>query len=82
MYKSKATVPAGVFLIRSFYAFGAIVLLAFLFINPAEPSSMIAERHGLPAITLKFAKMAWKGTGSKLPRLENRAGLVFTGSIR
>lgn len=51
MYKIKATVPFGVLLIGSFYAFGAIVLLVFLFINPAQTSSIIAERHGLPAST-------------------------------
>ena len=51
MYKIKATVPLGVLLIGSFYAFGAIVLLVFLLINPAQTSSIIAERHGLPAST-------------------------------
>ena len=39
--------PLGVLLIAGFYAFGAIVLLIGLFINPAEVSRVIAERHGL-----------------------------------
>lgn len=51
MNKTKTTIPLGVLLISSFYAFGAIVLLVFLFINPAQTSSNIAERHGLPAST-------------------------------
>lgn len=63
MYKRKATVPLGVLLISSFYAFGAIVLLAFLFINPAEPSSMIAERHGLPASTGTWILLVVAGLG-------------------
>lgn len=51
MYKVKATVPLGVLLIGSFYAFGAIVLLVFLVLNPAQTSSFIAVRHGLPVST-------------------------------
>ncbi|MGE5223893.1 MAG: hypothetical protein ACM3PY_15755 [Omnitrophica WOR_2 bacterium] len=51
MLRKKATVPSGVLLIAGFYVFGAIVLLAFLFINPAQTSSIIAQRHGLPAST-------------------------------
>lgn len=51
MSKNKAKVPLGVLLISSFYVFGAIVLLVFLIINPAQTSSDIAERHGLPAST-------------------------------
>ncbi len=39
--------PLGVLLIAGFYAFGAIVLLFGLFINPTEVSRVIAERHGL-----------------------------------
>ena len=39
--------PLGVLLIAGFYAFGAIVLLFGLFINPTERSQVIAERHGL-----------------------------------
>ncbi len=39
--------PFGVLLIAGFYAFGAIVLLFSLFINPTEVSRVIAERHGL-----------------------------------
>ena len=39
--------PLGVLLIAGFYAFGAIVLLFGLFINPIEVSRVIAERHGL-----------------------------------
>ena len=39
--------PLGVLLIAGFYAFGAIVLLFGLFINPTEVSQVIAERHGL-----------------------------------
>lgn len=39
--------PLGVMLIAGFYAFGAIVLLFGLFINPTEVSRGIAERHGL-----------------------------------
>jgi len=39
--------PFGVVLIASFYAFGAIVLLFSLFINPGGVSRIIAERHGL-----------------------------------
>ena len=39
--------PLGVVLIASFYAFGAIVLLFSLFINPTGVSRIIAERHGL-----------------------------------
>jgi hypothetical protein len=44
-------VPVGVLLISAFYAFGAIVLLAFQFINPIQVNRIIAERHGLPATT-------------------------------
>lgn len=51
MYKGKTTVPLGVLLIGSFYAIGAIVLLVFLMINPAQSSSTIAELHGLPTST-------------------------------
>ena len=36
--------PLGVVLISAFYLFGALILLAFLFINPTQVSSMIAER--------------------------------------
>src|SRR5512139_4059277 len=39
--------PLGVVLIAGFYAFGAIVLLFGLFINPTGVSRVIAERHGL-----------------------------------
>jgi len=39
--------PLGVVLIAGFYAFGAIVLLFSLFINPTGVSRFIAERHGL-----------------------------------
>ena len=39
--------PLGVLLIAGFYAFGAIVLLFSLFINPTEAGRVIAERHGL-----------------------------------
>lgn len=39
--------PFGVLLIAGFYAFGAIVLLLGLFINPTGVSQVIAERHGL-----------------------------------
>ena len=39
--------PLGVLLIAGFYAFGAVVLLIGLFINPTEVSRVIAERHGL-----------------------------------
>ena len=39
--------PLGVVLIAGFYAFGAIVLLFSLFINPTGVSRVIAERHGL-----------------------------------
>lgn len=43
--------PFGVLLIAGFYAFGAIVLLLGLFINPTGVSQVIAERHGLlPAL--------------------------------
>jgi hypothetical protein len=51
MNKSNVTVPFGVLLITGFYFFGALVLLAFLFFNPAPASIAIAERHGLPAST-------------------------------
>ncbi len=51
MNKSKVTVPFGVLLITGFYLFGALVLLVFLFVNPAPASIAIAERHGLPAST-------------------------------
>ena len=39
--------PLGVLLIAGFYAFGAVVLLVGLFINPIGVSQVIAERHGL-----------------------------------
>jgi hypothetical protein len=39
--------PLGVLLIAGFYAFGAVVLLISLFINPIVVSRIIAERHGL-----------------------------------
>jgi hypothetical protein len=67
MYKSKATVPMGVLLISSFYAFGAVVLLAFLLINPTQASSMIAERHGLPASTGPWILPVVAGIGFLIP---------------
>ncbi len=39
--------PLGVVLIAGFYAFGVVVLLVGLFINPIGVSQVIAERHGL-----------------------------------
>ncbi len=39
--------PLGVLLIAGFYAFGAIVLLFSLFINPTAVGRVISERHGL-----------------------------------
>lgn len=51
MNKSKTPVPFGVLLIAGFYVFGALVLLVLLFVNPAQTSSIIAERHGLPVST-------------------------------
>ncbi len=41
------TPPLGVTLISAFYVFGAAVLLIALFLNPAEVSAAIAQRHGL-----------------------------------
>ncbi len=46
-----AAVPLGVLLIALFYAFGALVLLAYLIINPQPAAVAIATRHGLPAST-------------------------------
>lgn len=43
--------PLGIILISGFYIFGAMILLIFLFINPTQVSSSIAERHGLPVTT-------------------------------
>ena len=43
--------PLGIMLISGFYIFGAIVLLVMLAIDPTQTSSLIAERHGLPAST-------------------------------
>jgi hypothetical protein len=51
MDEKRGTVPVGVLLISINYTFGAIMLLAFLFINPTQISSMIADRHGLPTFT-------------------------------
>jgi hypothetical protein len=39
--------PLGVVLIAGFYAFGAIMLLFSVFIDPSGVSRLIAERHGL-----------------------------------
>jgi hypothetical protein len=41
-------IPLGVVLIAGFYVFGAMVLIASMFTNPAETSRFMAERHGLP----------------------------------
>jgi hypothetical protein len=41
------TRPLGVMLISGFYVFGAVVLLIAMFLNPAEVSAAIAQRHGL-----------------------------------
>ncbi len=52
MKSSKSShLPIGVILIAALYLFGALILLAFLLINPGQASSMIAERHGLPTTT-------------------------------
>jgi len=55
--------PIGIILISAFYLFGALVLLAFLFINPAQASSQIAERHGLPAATGSWILLVVAGLG-------------------
>jgi len=49
--KKITSIPLGVLLIAGFYIFGALVLMVFLFTNPAQASSAIAERHGLPIST-------------------------------
>jgi hypothetical protein len=52
MYTIKSSQkPLGIILISGSYTFGAIILLIFLFINPLQVSSIIAERHGLPSTT-------------------------------
>ncbi len=51
MNNRRRSIPFGILLIASFYAFGAIILLAFLVINPGQAASVIAQRHGLPAST-------------------------------
>ena len=49
MQPNKATNrPLGMLLIAAFYAFGAIMLLIGMVLNPVEVSRVIAERHGLP----------------------------------
>jgi hypothetical protein len=47
----KRTIPFGIMLIASFYAFGAAILLLFFFINPTQAASAIALSHGLPSST-------------------------------
>jgi hypothetical protein len=42
--------PLGIHLIVVFYLFGAVVLLAGLFLNPAGVGATIATAHGLPPI--------------------------------
>ncbi len=49
--KKNPSIPLGVLLIAGFYIFGALVLMAFLFINPDQARSIVAERHGLMAVT-------------------------------
>lgn len=49
--KNGTRTPLGIYLISIFYMFGAVVLLAFLWINPTQASAVIAERHGLPGTT-------------------------------
>ncbi len=44
------SVPIGVFLIASFYTFGAVVLLISLATNPVQVSRSIADVHGLAPI--------------------------------
>lgn len=44
------SVPIGVFLIASFYIFGAVVLLISLATNPVQVSRSIADVHGLVPI--------------------------------
>lgn len=48
MKKSRITIPFGLLLIALFYVFGAVVLLVFLFVDPAQTSSVIGRVHGLP----------------------------------
>ncbi len=45
------SIPFGVLLIVVFYAFGALVLLTFLFINPGQTAHVLLERHSLPTAT-------------------------------
>jgi hypothetical protein len=51
MKKLRVNIPFGLLLIATFYMFGAVVLLIFLFANPALTTSVIAESHGLPSST-------------------------------
>lgn len=44
------SIPAGILLIAAFYIFGALILLASIFTNPAGVSQVIAMAHGLSPI--------------------------------
>ncbi len=61
--RKRSSSPIGVLLIACFYIFGAILLLALLFINPEQTSAAIAERHGLPASTRSWILPAVAGLG-------------------